>query len=274
MLGAGEKYAVDIARVRGQLLQLETELSSERDSQAWFLALYRTTTTRCKWLVEGISRRDHPRHGLLQDMDARLIRDIVVHFEPRYTDPLRAYGEGRLDADDPWYPVFRHSAQSGPFATMLLGAHTHIAFDLPVVLASQLECGRWLYDDDDPMQARTFLALNQWFSMDIGRAAVRVCRVSAIMGQTDPPALCGRFRSRRLRQWTMPLWTFMLVRSRQHAVRDAGLIRDGRLHEAELASRVWRNNRRLLGICQRMAIGNGSARRRDDAGYRQIFCGR
>ncbi len=274
MLDAGAKYSVDIARVRGQLLQLETELARERDAQAWFLALYRTTTIRCKWLVEGICRRDHPRHALLQDLDARLIRDIVVHFEPRYTDPLLAYGEGRLDADDPWYPVFRHSAQSGPFATMLLGAHTHIAFDLPMVLASQLEYGRWLYDDDDPAQARTFLALNQWFSLDIGRAAVRVCRVSATMGQTDPPALCGRFRSRRVRQWTMPLWTLMLVLSRQRAVRDAELIREGRLDESELASRVWRNNLRLLGICRRMAICNASALCRDDAGYRQIFCGR
>lgn len=253
MQDAGTEFVTDVVRVRDKLLQLENALVATRNPQAWFVALYRTTTTRCGWLVEGILREGHPRHASLRGMDPRLVRDIVVHFEPRYSKRLRAYHAGCLAESDPWYPVFHQGVNLGPFATLVLGAYTHIAFDLPMVLATTVDPGRPLYDHDDARQVTSFQRLNHWFALDIGRVAIRVTRLLPRMNFRETPALVGRCRSRHLRFWTTPLWRLLLGYSRRCAARDARLIREGKLDEPALGSAVRRNSLRLIAMFQRLS---------------------
>ncbi len=247
MTDHGCQYSEDIARVRARLLQLESTLAAEGHGQAWFVALYLATTTRCKWLVDGISQGKYDCQDPLRDLDTKLIRDIVVRLEPRYMERLISFNEGRLHQSDPWYSVFRCPTKLGPFAAMLLGAHTHIVFELPMVLSGRLDSGQRLYGPDNQKQVFTFWALNHWFAKDIGRAATRVCQVSKTM-HCPTPALVGRLRCPRLRRWVKPVWKRILTRYRNQAAKDALLLQTGDLDEDNLASRVRENNLRLIHL--------------------------
>lgn len=240
-----------IVDVLSSLDDAESTLVGAGDANAYFVALYRATTSKCLWLEAAILDPNHPGHRDHHHLDARLIRDIVVHFEPRYSRELRArYSSGSGDSDaNPWRRVLAHAAEGSPASVLVLGAHTHIAFDLPVVLAMDVGGDRPLFDHRVSTERTTLAALNGLFMDEIVRIVANVAAVEAGLASKGSTTVGGSVRwlyhARTRRVAVAPIGA-LLTLARREAKHNALRLRRSTLDETRLATMVDRRNRLLL----------------------------
>ncbi len=249
-----------IREVSAELAALEARMRRQGDANAHFVSMYRVTTERCRRTVDAITDRRHPRHAAMRHLDPRLITDIVRHFAPRYVEPRRAYERSTLDDANPWLRVFRAARCCRPAGVLLLGAHTHICFDLPAVLASRIGPGIPLFDPADPHQSHTLAVLSRIFMADLTRIVARVRRGERELSGRPGVAAGGLLRvlyPRYARALLQAPLTGLLAAARTRARSDAVKLRQGSIDEATLAASVDRRNRVLLGLSGWRPVAHG-----------------
>lgn len=245
----GDRCANDIARVLRSLDRAGDVATGSGDAMAYFLALYRSSTAKCRHLATAIEQPSHPGHRRHRHLDVRLIRDIVVGFAARYDEVTRAFQRDRLADANPWRRVFRHAASGSPVSVSLIGAHTHIVFDLPMVLAADNGNGRPLFDNDDPRQRHTLRALNRLFVEELPAIVDNVRTVEARFAERGLGNVGGSVRclyGSTAQRLAMPPTRWLLTFTRERARRHALQLRAGALDEADIGAMVDRTNRRLL----------------------------
>ncbi len=238
-----------IADVLASLDKTQQAMCDAGDPNAYFVALYRATTAKCLWLETAILDAGHPGHAGHRHLDARLIHDIVTHFEPRYSFAVSRRAAGDLDPRNPWRGVLRHAVEGSPTSILLLGAHTHIGFDLPAVLAGDLANGAPLFDAADPRQSHTLSALNRLFIAELPAIADNVHAAESVFARRGLPNVGGTARwlySRRIRTIAAPALRLLLGAARAEAHRNADRLRRGKIDEARLGAMIDRRNRRFL----------------------------
>jgi hypothetical protein len=239
----------NIKSVGAELDSLELQMCEHADATAYFVALYRATTACCANLADAIENSSHPQHRLYQHLDRRLVIDIVRYFAPRFTAKYHFFRADLLSHDDPWHRVLKHARYGSPSSILLAGAHTHIAFDLPLVLSSDLHAGDPLFDSTDRRQTMTLKKLNTIFMDYLPQIMINTANVEAKLKRAGVANVGGTARllyHTSGQRMSRLLWQFLLGLLRHKAQSCAAAIRVGDLHESDLAIQVDRRNQIFL----------------------------
>ena len=150
-----------VVQILFQFEQIKSVLIKKNNAHVFFTNIYILVTECLLDFISAIEDESHLNHRQNALMDSTLVENLIVYFGQRYIDAFTAYSQQSENVPLPWKLTFQKSTRGNDAgAAMLLGAITHISYDLPVVLATKLPNGEILFDVKSEKALITFCKID------------------------------------------------------------------------------------------------------------------
>lgn len=148
-----------------KMLNAREELRRRESTIVYFNEIYLLITERLLE-VAAISRDlEHRDHQQFEKIEARFMENLVAVFADRYLHALAAWLADKESAPTLWKKAFDRCGEIHDGGTaILMCALVHMSFDLPLALNTPLNCGKRVFQSDDPKHVLTYLAIDEIIS--------------------------------------------------------------------------------------------------------------
>lgn len=237
--------------VRQRLEDMHEELSHRGDHRAVFPCSYIATTEKASIIIESIRNENHPDHGKFNELDDRLIENIVIEFAKFYFEAFDNYEWGEHSmVPTVWKVNFDESkAQTTSVVEdMLLGYNAHISYDLSIILTKKLPDGNPLYDPKDSKQVNTFNAFNRILIEETDTIIHYVTQMEDRLGGSSTAVITtGKTVAERLlgAGGLEDMLLKFFSKAREEAEENSRALMEGRMTQEEFAEKITKRARAI-----------------------------